>query len=99
MKVKQSIYEQCCFCSRLSRLCSPGHGGPVCSAADSSLLGNVCRLWPVQVALRGLGDTSSERASVTWPAVPRLSLGWEDPLEKVGSGNPLQYPCLENPMD
>ena len=24
------------------------------------------------------------------------SLGWEDPLEK---GNPLQYSCLENPMD
>ena len=22
------------------------------------------------------------------------SLGWEDPLEE-----PLQYPCLENPMD
>ena len=36
---------------------------------------------------------------MTWPAVPSLSLGWEDPLEKVGSGNPLQYPCLENPMD
>ena len=27
-----------------------------------------------------------------------LSLGWEDPLEK-GNGNPLQYSCLENPMD
>ena len=25
------------------------------------------------------------------------SLGWEDPL--VGSGNPLQYSCLENFMD
>ena len=25
------------------------------------------------------------------------SLGWEDPLE--GNGNPLQYSCLENPMD
>ena len=24
------------------------------------------------------------------------SLGWEDPLE---NGNPLQYSCLENPMD
>ena len=24
------------------------------------------------------------------------SLGWEDPLEE---GNPLQYSCLENPMD
>ena len=24
------------------------------------------------------------------------SLGWEDPLES-GHGNPLQYPCLENP--
>ena len=26
------------------------------------------------------------------------SLGWKDPLEK-GNGNPLQYPCLENPTD
>ena len=25
-------------------------------------------------------------------------LGWNDPLEK-GNGNPLQYSCLENPMD
>ena len=25
------------------------------------------------------------------------SLGWESPLE--GNGNPLQYSCLENPMD
>ena len=27
------------------------------------------------------------------------SLGWEDPLEKEGNGNPLQYSCLENPME
>ena len=26
------------------------------------------------------------------------SLGWEDLLEE-GMGNPLQYSCLENPMD
>ena len=26
------------------------------------------------------------------------SLDWEDPL-KEGIGNPLQYSCLENPMD
>ena len=26
------------------------------------------------------------------------ALGWEDPLEG-GHGNPLQYSCLENPMD
>ena len=26
------------------------------------------------------------------------SLDWEDPLEKE-NGNPLQYSCLENPMD
>ena len=26
-------------------------------------------------------------------------LGQEDPLEKKGNGNPLQYSCLENPMD
>ena len=27
------------------------------------------------------------------------SLGWEEALEKEGIGNPLQYSCLENPMD
>ena len=27
------------------------------------------------------------------------SLGWEDPLEKKGNGYPLQYSCLENPMN
>ena len=26
------------------------------------------------------------------------SLGWEDPPGE-GNGNPLQYSCLENPMD
>ena len=26
------------------------------------------------------------------------ALGWEEPLEK-GNSNPLQYSCLENPMD
>ena len=26
------------------------------------------------------------------------SLGWEDPPAE-GNGNPLQYSCLENPMD
>ena len=26
------------------------------------------------------------------------SLGWEDPLRR-GDGNPLQYSCLENPVD
>ena len=34
------------------------------------------------------------------PAVQKTwvqSLGWEDPGE--GNGNPLQYSCLENPMD
>ena len=27
------------------------------------------------------------------------SLGQEDPLEKEGNGNPLQYSCLENSVD
>ena len=27
------------------------------------------------------------------------SLGWEDPLEKEMATHPLQYSCLENPMD
>ena len=39
------------------------------------------------------------------PAVPEMqetsvrSLGWEDPLEEGRYGNPLQYSCLENPVD
>ena len=35
------------------------------------------------------------------PAIQEIwvqSLGWEDPLGE-GNGNPLQYSCLENPMD
>ena len=34
------------------------------------------------------------------PAMPETwvqSLGWEDPLEEGGHGNPLQYSYLENP--
>ena len=27
------------------------------------------------------------------------SLGWEDPLEKGMATHPLQYSCLENPVD
>ena len=27
------------------------------------------------------------------------SLGWEDPLEEGTAEYPLQYSCLENPMD
>ena len=27
------------------------------------------------------------------------SLGWEDPLEEGGHGNPLQYSCLKDSMD
>ena len=39
------------------------------------------------------------------PAVPEMQetrvppLGWEDPLEEGRYGNPLQYSCLENPVD
>ena len=34
-------------------------------------------------------------AQETWVQSP----GWEDPLEEDMTGNPLQYSCLENPMD
>ena len=39
------------------------------------------------------------------PAGPEMQetrvppLGWEDPLEEGRYGNPLQYSCLENPVD
>ena len=38
-----------------------------------------------------------KRLSTMWETWVR-SLGWEDALEKE-MGNPLQYYCLENPMD
>ena len=48
-----------------------------------------------------------KRASLVAQTLKRLplmretrvrSLGWEDSAGE-GNGNPLQYPCLENPMD
>ena len=52
-------------------------------------------LWDLgasQVALVVKNPPAIQETQETW--VP--SLGWEDPL-KEGSGNPLQYSCLENP--
>ena len=52
-------------------------------------------------------DSAITRASLVAPPVKDLpemqetqvpSLGWEDSLEK-GMATPLQYSCLENPMD
>ena len=51
--------------------------------------------------------TFSPRASLVAQRLKRLPpmretqvqpLGWEDPPGE-GNGNPLQYSCLENPMD
>ena len=38
-----------------------------------------------------------KRLSTMWETWVQ-SLGWEDPPGE-GNGNPLQYSCLENPMD
>ena len=38
-----------------------------------------------------------KRLPAMWETWVR-SLGWEDPLDE-GNGNPLQYSCLENPMN
>ena len=45
----------------------------------------------------GLGGKESRNPSAVWETWVR-SLGREDSLEK-GNGNPLQYSCLETPMD
>ena len=52
---------------------------------------------PVLMRVVSLGDQTVKNLPAmqeTW--VP--SLGWEDSLVE-GHGNPLQYSCLENPMD
>ena len=55
--------------------------------------------------LRGLWDLGASQVALVVKNLPAIqetqetwvpSLGWEDPL-KEGSGNPLQYSCLENP--
>ena len=47
--------------------------------------------------LRLVAQTVKNKPAVWETWVP--SLGWEDPLEEGGPGNPLRYSCLENPMD
>ena len=54
-----------------------------------------------KIVLKEIKDDS--RVAHTVKKLPEMwetwvrSLGWEDPRE--GNGNPLQYPCLGNPMD
>ena len=46
------------------------------------------------MAQRVKNPPAIQKTQETWVQ----SLGQEDPLEK-GNGNPLQYSCLQNPMD
>ena len=46
----------------------------------------------------GFPGSSEVKASACNVGDLGSNLGCEDPLEK-GNGNPLQYSCLENPMD
>ena len=46
------------------------------------------------MAQRVKNPPAIQKTKETWVQ----SLGQEDPLEK-GNGNPLQYSCLQNPMD
>ena len=74
-----------------------------CSAGDTGSIPGLGRspgegvghplqcFWPSLVAQRVKNLPAIQE---TWVQ----SLGWEDPLEE-GTGNPLQYSCLENPMD
>ena len=55
----------------------------------------MCVYMPSQVALM-VRNPASSAGDVEMQV---RSLGWDDPLEKGGHGNPLQYSCLENSMD
>ena len=68
------------------------------------MLPTIIQLWSIDSVTIGLSFMT--RASLVAQMVKRLpamwetrvrSLGREEPLE--GNGNPLQYSCLENPMD
>ena len=48
----------------------------------------------VKASAYNVGDLGSIPGLETWVR----SLGWED-MPGEGNGNPLQYSCLENPMD
>ena len=62
----------------------------------------LCQLESVQVKenkglpwwLNGKESACQSRRCEMWVQ----SLSWQDP-NRGGHGNPLQYPCLENPMD
>ena len=51
------------------------------------------------MVLRGFSGASDSKESACSTRDLVRSLGWEDPLEKGMKGYPLQYSCLENPMD
>ena len=55
----------------------------------------MCVYMPSQVALM-VRNPASSAGDIEMQV---RSLGWDDPLEKGGHGNPLQYSCLENSMD
>jgi len=63
---------------------------------------------PADILKRVSRPECRERASLVAQMVKNLPamgetwvqpLGWEDLLPRGGHGNPLQYSCLENPMD
>ena len=53
----------------------------------------------LRVVLRGFFGGSDRKESACNTRDLVRSLGREDPLEKGMNGYPLQYSCLENPMD
>ena len=53
---------------------------------------------PLQYSWASLVAQTVKNPPAMWE-IWAQSLGGEDALEKEGNGNPLQYFCLENPMD
>ena len=44
-------------------------------------------------------NTGVSNLSLLWGDFPSQELNWVSCIAREGNGNPLQYSCLENPMD
>ena len=76
-----------------------GNGNPsACIAGDRR-----CGFdpWAVKIPWVGKEETATHLPALQETQEMRVrSLGWEDSVGwEEGNGNPLQYTCLENPMD
>ena len=79
-----------CWPSGVAQACQAG-GGQVAGSEDESLWGQRCK----EEVFPGGSDGKASAYNVRDPgSIPRLGRSPEE-----GNGSPLQYSCLENPMD